>query len=467
MIKFLHIADIHLGCRRYNLEERPQDFFRAWNDVIERYVLPNSLDFVLIAGDFFNARKVDPQTMNHAMIGLQTLRDARVPVLAIEGNHDMHEATTSFSWMRSLSQWGFLKLLEPSRDGEGRIVMTPWDEESRSGSYVDVAGARVFGSHWYGTSANAAMGILADAIRRAETPGLFNILMLHTDVEGQINRPIPALSVERLKELRSLVHYVALGHTHKRFEVDGWAFNPGSLEACTIDEYREERGLYLVTIDDQHHVMAQHIRDYIQRPFQRLTFDVSGALDAEAVHLGAMEVVEREARRHDEDAGGPAPIIEVTLRGHLGFKNSLLDLSQLREAARSLTGALHVMVRNQSVPVEYAVAAGLDGDTSRELRERRIIEDLIARDMRFRDRASDMAALVLEAKRMALSDEPAAEILSLIQQRLETGVRKTTEAIQPHEVEVAAPASAVRAIERSAGRVVEAIGSQLSAVGEN
>ncbi|MBA3716596.1 MAG: hypothetical protein H0W76_29795, partial [Pyrinomonadaceae bacterium] len=77
------------------------------------------------------------------------------------------------------------------------------------------------------------------------------------------------------------------------------------------------------------------------------------------------------------------------------------------------------------------------------------------------------AALVLDAKRMALSDEPAAEILSLIQQRLETGVRKTAEATQPLEAEVAAPASAVRAIERSAGRVVEAVGSQLSAVGEN
>ncbi|MBA2647007.1 MAG: DNA repair exonuclease [Pyrinomonadaceae bacterium] len=452
MIKFLHIADIHLGCRRYNLEERTQDFFRAWNDVIERYVLPNNLDFVLIAGDFFNSRKVDPQAMNHAMIGLQVLRDAGTPVLAIEGNHDMHDAVSNFSWMRSLSQWGFIKLLEPARDEEGRMALVPWDEESRSGSYIDVAGARVYGSHWYGTSANAAMTLLTDAIRRTRQSGLFHILMLHTDVEGQLNRPnIPALKIENLKELRSVVDYVALGHTHKRFEVEGWAFNPGSLEACTIDEYREERGLYLVEVDEQGQVKAEHLRDYIQRPFQRLSFDVSGVLDAEAVHEGAMEVIRREARRHDEESDSPAPIIEISLKGHLGFKNSLLDLSRLREEARTLTGALHIMVRNQSVPVEYAIAVNLGDDTSRELRERRIVEDLIARDTRFRDHATDMAALVLEAKRLALSDESPEAILDLIEQKLDAGVRRIAEHRPAEELEIAAAtATALQAIERNA-----------------
>lgn len=453
MIKFLHIADVHLGCRRYNLEERTRDFFRAWNDVIHRHVLPNEPDFVLIAGDFFNSRKVDPQTMNHAIVGLERLKTAGIPVIAIEGNHDQHETMSSFSWLRSLSQWGFLKLLEPARDPEGRFEFVPWDEEERAGSYIDIAGARIFGSHWYGTSANAAMAILSDAIRRARQDGLFNILMLHTDVEGQINRPIPALTVEKLKELRTLVDYVALGHTHKRFEVDGWAFNPGSLEACTIDEYKDERGLYLVEVDDAHRVRAQHLRDYVQRPFQRLTFDVSGAVDAEAVYDGVMERVRREARRHDETSEEPAPIIEITLQGHLGFKNSLLDISRMRDEARALCGALHVMVRNQSVPVEYAVAAGLDADASRAQRERRIIEDLILRDTRYRERASDMAALVLEAKRLALSDESPAKILDLIERKLELDTRATATAAATTaaaEPEAVATATGLQALERNA-----------------
>src|SRR5919202_4431819 len=151
--------------------------------------------------------------------------------------------------------------------------------------------------------------------------------MLHTDVEGQLKRPnIPALSVEKMKELRGLVEYVALGHTHKRFEIEGWAFNPGSLEAVSIDEYREERGLYLVEVGDDKQINARHSRDYTQRPFQRLSFDVSGVEDADKVHEGVLEVVRREARTFDEEKDKLAPIIEINLRGHLGFKNSLLDI---------------------------------------------------------------------------------------------------------------------------------------------
>lgn len=455
MLKFLHLADIHLGCRRYNVEERTLDFFRAWHNVIVEHAIPNQVDFVLVAGDFFNSRKVDPQAMNHAIIGLQLLKDAEIPVVAIEGNHDQHDAMSSFSWMRSLSQWGYLKLLEPARAPEGGFALVPWSEEERAGSYIDIAGARIFGTHWYGTSANAAVPLLADALRGARDAGRFNILMLHTDVEGQLNRPnIPALSVAKMKELRTLVNYVALGHTHKRFEIEEWAFNPGSLEACTIDEYKEERGLYLVEVDDARQITAQHIRDYTQRPFQRLNYDVSGVTDAEMVHAGVLEVVKREARRHNaEKDETPAPIIEINLRGHLGFKNSLLDIPRLREETKNLTGALHVMVSNRTVPVEYAVAAGLDADASRQVRERRIIEDLIARNNLYGKHAPEMAALVLEAKRLALSDESPEKILDLIEQNLDRVAghaapdKLTT---NTDELEVVASANARQALERNA-----------------
>jgi DNA repair exonuclease SbcCD nuclease subunit len=443
------MSDVHLGCRRYNLDERTKDFFKSWYDVIENHAIPNEVDFVLIAGDFFDRRNIDPQTMNHALAGLQILKDAGIPVVAIEGNHDRRDAVSDYSWMRSFSQAGFFILLEPApaeETSENALPwqMVPWDEESHTGSYIDIKGARIFGTHWYGTSANAAMPMLAESLRAARGEGLFHILLLHTDVEGQLNRPIPALSVEKLKELRTLVDYVALGHTHKKFEIDNWAFNPGSLEACSIDEYREERGLYLVEVDDDRAVKATFVNDYVQRPFQRLTFDVSGAEDAAAVHAGVMETVKREARPHDPEAGKPAPIIEINLRGHLGFKNSLLDMRKMREEASQATGALHVMLKNQSVPVEYAIAAGLDADTSRKERERRIVEDLIARDNRFRDRAREMAALVLNAKDFALGDRSPEEILELIEKEIGAHTRVDT-AI----AETPSPA-ALGALERSA-----------------
>jgi exonuclease SbcD len=447
-MKFLHLADIHLGCRRYNLEERTKDFFRAWYDVIEHHAIPNHLDFLLIAGDFFDRRNIDPQAMNHAIAGLERLKEAGIPVVAIEGNHDQRDAVSEHSWMRSLSEWGYVKLLEPTRDAEGHLALVPWNEEERTGSYIDIADARIFGSHWYGASATAAIPMLADALRRASVEGRFNILMLHTDVEGQTNRPIPAVPVAKLKELKQLVNYVALGHTHKRFDLDGWAFNPGALEPTSIDEYREERGAFLVEVDEEHHVSATYINDYVQRPFQRLSFDVSGAENADAVHDGVMKMIEREARRHDAESDNLAPIIEIALRGQLGFKNSLLQINRLRDEAREKTNALHVMIRNQSVPVEYAVAAGLDAQAPRHERERRIIEDLIARDNRYKTRAHEMAELVIEAKKQALSNEPPDKILELIAQKLEPTESQEKRDANAHDP--APTATALSAIERNA-----------------
>jgi DNA repair protein SbcD/Mre11 len=454
-MRFLHIADLHLGCRRYNLDERTKDFFRAWHDIIVRHILPSKVDFVLIAGDFFNSRRADPQTMNHAIVGLEKLKQVGIPVLVIEGNHDQRDPLTEHSWLRSLSGWGYLKLLEPVGYTEGRPHLIPWDEEAKAGSYIDIADARIFGSHWYGMTANQMIPLLAEAVKTARDPDRFNILMLHTDVEGQLNRPLPALSIAKLKELRAAADYVALGHTHKRFELENWAFNPGSPEAVTIDEYREDRGANLVEVErdgENWKIEARYITDYFQRPIQRLSYDVSGAADPEAVHAGVLEMVQREARVHDENSRRPAPIIEITLKGHLGFPNSLLELNRTRDEALEYTRALHVMVRNQTVPVEYAVAAGLDTETSRDERERRIVSDLVARDARYNDRAEEIAALIIETKQFALSDKSPAEILELIEKRIEAdeseqaAVKEET----PDDAEPDPTPTARRAIERSA-----------------
>jgi DNA repair protein SbcD/Mre11 len=233
--------------------------------------------------------------------------------------------------------------------------------------------------------------------------------------------------------------------------LDNWAFNPGSLEACSIDEYREERGVYLIEVDEQHNITAKHLRDYVQRPFQRLSFDVSGAADAEAVYTGVIEKVEQEARKHDADSDEPAPIIEISLKGQLGFKNSLLEINRMRSEAQKRTGALHIIMRNQSVPVEYAVAAGMDAQAPRHERERRIIEDLIARDNRYKNRARDIADLVIESKRLALSNESPDKILELIAQKLNgpaTTADEQKETSAP--LESAPTATALSAIERNA-----------------
>ena len=410
-MKFLHISDVHLGCTRYQLAESPRDFFDAWIDVLKKYAVGEKVDFVIICGDFFHKRSVPPETMNYAVAGLQMMKEAGIPVVAIEGNHDQKHTDSDYSWLRSLANWNLLYLLEPTNP-DGKITYEAWDGEYGKGGYIDIGRARIFGSHWYGASANWAIPMLTEAIKENRRDGAFHILMLHTDVEGHQTHPIPALSVSALKELKTVTEYVGLGHTHMHYEIDNWAFNPGSIEVTNISEFRETRGVFIVEVDENNQVTARHIQDYRQRPFQRLRFEVDGYSEAKEITDDVLIMIRSQARPAGE--GQPAPIIEITLTGRLGIPNSLIEMQKMRDETQKMTGALHVRIKNHSSPIEYAVAEDVEEDASRETLERRVIEDLIVRDNRFKNRPVEMAQLVIGVKRQALSDEPPEKIVDLI-----------------------------------------------------
>jgi len=410
-MKFLHIADVHLGCTRYQLPESPRDFFDAWVDVLERYAIGEKVDFVIMCGDFFHKRSVPPETMNYAVEGLKMVRDAGIPVISIEGNHDQKHTDSEFSWLRSLAAWDLLTLLEPVSE-DGKMAYYPWDAATRKGGYVDIGRARIFGSEWYGASGNWAIPMLTEAIGKNRREGAFHLLMLHTDVEGHQMHPIPALSLSALRELKSVTEYVGLGHTHKHYEIDNWAFNPGSIEITNISEFRETRGAFLVEVGDDNSVTARHIEDYRFRPFQQLQFSVSNYGDAQAITEDIVKKADAEARR--AEAGKPQPIIEISLRGQLGFPNSLLELQKIRDEVKELTGALHVRIKNHTVPADYFETPEETDDAGRERLERRVIEDLIMRDNRYKTRPDNISDAVIGSKRMALGDDEPQKIADFI-----------------------------------------------------
>ncbi len=412
-MRFLHIADIHLGCTRYQLEESPKDFFLAWYDALKKYAIDERVDFVLICGDFFHKRNVEPQAMNHAVAGLELLRKNNIPVVVIEGNHDQTSAGNSHSWLRSLSAWGLLKLLEPHIK-DGKVEYKLWNEAEKAGSFIDIGRARIFGSKWYGASANVAIPMLTAGIKENRREGAFHILMLHTDVEGHQTHPLPSLSLASLKELKSVTDYVGLGHTHMKFEIDNWCFNPGSLEITNIEEFKEVRGVFLVEVDDEFAVRAEHLRDYRQRQFKRISFTVTGSKEPRDITENVLaEITTQFAGKKAPDEVS-APIVEITLRGHLGFPNSLLEIQKIREEAQKISGALHVRLKNHTVPVEYAVAADTAEDITRENLERRVVEDLIARDARYKQNNESVTDAIIGAKRMALADEDPEKIADFI-----------------------------------------------------
>lgn len=413
-MKFLHIADVHLGCTRYQLAESQRDFFDAWVDVLKRYAIGEGVDLVLMCGDFFHKRSVPPETMNYAVAGLDMMREAGIPVVSIEGNHDQKYADSDYSWLRSLANWNLLYLLEPASRA-GKIIYEPWD--NGRGGFIDIGRARIFGSNWYGASSNTAIPMLIEGIGQNRREGAFHILMLHTDVEGHQTHPIPALSLSALKELKAVTDYVALGHTHMHYEIDNWAFNPGSIEVTNIAEFREKRGVFVVEVGDNNEVNARHIEEYVHRPFQRLPFEVDSYSDPKELTKDVIEMAAAQARR--AEPGKPQPIVEIALRGHLGFPNSSLEMAEIREKVKEIADALHVRIRNHTVPVELAVAPDLAEDAGRDKLEKRVIEDLIFRDKRFSSNAANVSDAVVGAKRLALSDEEPDKIADFIRTALE------------------------------------------------
>jgi DNA repair exonuclease SbcCD nuclease subunit len=442
MAKFLHIADVHLGIKRYNLPDRTADFFRAWKEVIEQYAIGRGVDFVVIAGDLFDRRNLDPQAANHAMLMLRKLAEARIPVIVIEGNHDQRDTTSRFSWLRSFSQWRFMKLLEPRWGEGGQVSLDPWDEENAQGSYIDIGDARVFGSNWYGTTIGNTLPSLADAVARHRRADATNIMLLHSDIEGQLNRPIQnALSISKLVTLRGAVDYLALGHTHKNFDIEQWAFNPGSLEACSVDEAETPRGAYLVETDGPR-IEARFIQagdDYFQRPFRRVEYKVGGSEDPDEVRSEVFEVLRRECSTPEGVDEEMRPIIELTLRGQIGFKNSLLRLDKLKEQAVEELRPLGLIISNKTVPKQLAVAIGMSKETPRNERELRVIEDLIKPDPRFGHRASELAAIMVEAKRLSLEGESPEKILRFLEEKLFPAGQEHAE---PEDTEAALAGSA-------------------------
>jgi exonuclease SbcD len=420
MARFLHIADVHLGIKRYKLPDRTTDFFRAWKEVIERYAIGRRVDFVVIAGDLFDQKRLDPQAANHAMICLRKLERERIPVVVIEGNHDARDPISRHSWLRSFSQWRYIKLLEPTW-GEGGVQLDPWSDQTLSGGYIDIGDARIFGSTWYGTTVGEALPPLSEAVQQKRRRGATNIMLLHSDIEGQLNRPTPsALSMSKLAMMREAVDYLALGHTHKQFEIDGWAFNPGSLEACSVDEATAVRGAYLVETDGPK-IKTEFLRAgaaYFQRPFKRLEYQIKSDQEPDQIRSQVLELIRRECHVADEIVEDRRPIIEVTLRGQIGFKNSLLQLDKLQQQAMELYQPLGLIINNKTVPRQLAVAIGLTRDAPRSERELRVIQDLISQDSRFSPQAAELATLIVEMKRLVLAGETPEKLLRLLEQQL-------------------------------------------------
>ncbi len=402
-ISFIHTSDIHLGHQQFNLEERFADFGRSFGDVVE-FALNRQVDFIIIGGDFFHKRAINAETLKQSMELLQPLRDRDIPVIAIEGNHDKAFYQDKVSWLKLLNSLGYLKLLKPVYS-EGRVVLAGWGPDSE-GCVLEMPGVRVIGLGYLG--ATTEQRLLEAAEQIAPYDG-YTILVLHAAVNKLLAQDLGGVRKDVLEKFKGKVDYIALGHIHSR-EEDGWAYNPGSLENCHIDEAREgrEKGFYHVTVNGKEKTV-QYMASR-RRAVKIVSVDVTGAPDPAEVSRRVW------AALHDLEKGaGEKPMVQVVIRGDLDFSSLAIDTSVLAAEIKEAGDCLYVEVQNNT-NLQTELTGGTDlGTVSRNRIERQVLGRLLsARYPEFREHTDELVDLVVRVKEAALAGESAEDIVSAV-----------------------------------------------------
>ncbi|MCX5963764.1 MAG: exonuclease SbcCD subunit D [Cyanobacteria bacterium] len=420
MARFLHIADIHLGFDHYDNKERTKDFYLALKDVLKKHAIEAQVDFVVIAGDLFEHRTIQPAILNQAKDCFSMLKDAGITTIAIEGNHDNRPFGTTTNWLKYLSDDGLVILLEPEAI-DGKIVYHPWDAEDLVGGYIDLpCGVRVMGSQWYGSSAPKMIEILVMAIDKVPKFDGPTVMLFHHGLEGQIARYQGALRyIELLPLKKAGVDYLALGHIHKSYQEEGWVFNPGSLEANSTQEADFDRGAFLVEINqinDEIIIKAELKTDYQQRPIVRLQCKTTGNESLEEVTRKITDLVEGalKSKRINPEV---QPIVELRIEGSVGFDRLDLDTKTLQQELQAQTNALIFLLRYNVDTLAFETPLG--ETASRQHVEQEIFTDLLAAHNSYKSRSIELAQGLIELKDLQLQNYPEGELYKFIETLLD------------------------------------------------
>lgn len=234
MFRFLHAADIHLdsplkGLDRY--EGCPADEIRgatrrALANLV-RVAIAEKVAFVLIAGDVYDGDWRDHNTGLWFVKQMALLRDAKIDVFLISGNHDAKNKMT-----RELRLPDNVFPLATDR---------PETRRTRDG---------LAAIHGQGFATAAVTEDLA-AHYPAPAAGCFNVGMLHTSATGREGHERYAPCT--VESLRSKGYgYWALGHVHARETLDDRdapIVFPGNIQGRHIRE-QGPKGCMLVTVND-------------------------------------------------------------------------------------------------------------------------------------------------------------------------------------------------------------------------
>lgn len=225
-----HISDIHLGYSQFNLEEREEDVYDAFDQAIST-AIKEGVKIVILAGDLFHMPKPQGEAIVKFGDALKRLKEKDIKTVFVLGEHDISR-TRGVPVPYVFHNLGFARYL-------------------KNGEPCTVDGTLLIGFDKYRRSElDDLRNELKKADEIAKTFSGHKILVLHqglldfSDVAGEISS----------NDLPTNFTYYAMGHFHDRYEkrfhhLGGPLAYPGSVEITSSESIREtEKGFYLVDL---------------------------------------------------------------------------------------------------------------------------------------------------------------------------------------------------------------------------
>lgn len=382
--RFIHTSDIHLGKTYRNSTgeaQRYDDFFNCLASIVVDAV-HEQVDGVLIGGDLFHVGQILPRTFARTIETLQPLKDANIPCIAIEGNHDWIHRRDSISWMEALSQMGYIRLLRPARTEDGGYRFDPFDEEAGMGGHLEVGGVNIYGLGYIGAQAGNHVERICEATTTDN-----NLLLFHVGIWTYSPVEIGNMKIEEAHPLAEKFGYVALGHGHKPYIVKTpagkpYAFNPGSPERVNFGEQKYDKGYYLVTAEDGN--FSAEFKTTSPRPMLVADIDLEGSQNADAALEKFVARVQSLLPEGDRQ-----PLLELKLIGRVQFHPFELGRERLRLALEQIATPLHLEIKNHLSLVSSAGEAETTKKSLVEI-EQDVLHELISSGSDYQGREQEL-----------------------------------------------------------------------------
>lgn len=431
-IKFIHIADTHLGKRQYNLQERYDDFFNAFQWVLD-LAIKEEVDFILIAGDIFDKKNVNPSVLSQLFYLIRDFKATcekilkrTIPLICIEGNHD-NPIYTSHSWMSFLADLDLIVLLSGIYNKETKTVeFEPYSPETHRGGMYQIKDTSIYGLPFFGSFTSQLFPAVQNAISNSDN---YNILMMHFGIEGE-DKVKPGISVSPpLEKLHEIVDYMALGHYHKQYvypKKDPWIYNPGSLEINDLTELKQEiaRGAFIVEVKGKKYY-EQTINSLVcengnydqslipNRKFFKISdIDISNTKNFdEAIDLIVDRVQKFGIPLNDSDtavkkADLNCPIIVLSIIGEIGYSRLEISINKLRDEIERKFNILDVRVFSKSLFSRIEEIGISDNNMTIDEIERDIVSAIIDENEILKPTKTELLNLLEDIKNSLIQSHP-------------------------------------------------------------